>query len=59
MKGRPPHVPGGLQFRTQLACETCQLGFGAANCGQAFARETVARGHPSNQIIQGSVTVKG
>jgi len=51
VKGRPARVPGGSQFRTQLACETCRLGLGASNCDQAFARETViygrlARDHP-------------
>ena len=28
-------------------------------CGQHFARETMAYGRPANKIIQGKVTVKG
>jgi len=52
--------PGRLVkcFRNQIVQDRTRGDLRCPNCGQEFARETMAYGRPANKIIHGKVTVR-
>jgi len=45
-------------FVDKIVQDNTQGDLRCPECGQAFARQTMAYGRPANKIIQGKVTVK-
>ena len=45
-------------FKDEIVQDNTEGDLCCPNCGQVFARETMAYGRPANKIIQGKVTVR-